>query len=181
MHLPSSPLISRRVLGPLALACVIGIVTPGCSKPSTAHVYGTVTTGDGKPLPGGTVMFYPTEGKTRHAQATIKDDGSYDIPNAPTGKVKGIAVHADDNGGDGVTASRISLRDSTANGNDVFGVRALKSAVYLVRTTVTGSGVAYADVASVYRPHLTDSTCGTSAHWIPPSGFGGPWGVCSGD
>jgi hypothetical protein len=37
-------------------------------------------------------VFYPTEGRTRHASAEINEDGTYDMPQAPTGKVK-IAVN----------------------------------------------------------------------------------------
>lgn len=77
-----------RLLGALALGCAIGAVTAGCSKPRTAHVYGTVFQADGKPLPGGTVVFYPTEGKTLHSSAEISADGTYDMPKAPTGTVK---------------------------------------------------------------------------------------------
>jgi hypothetical protein len=59
----------------------------GCS--SSATVSGKVTY-QARPLTGGTVLFTSTEGKgSRSAQ--IGEDGSYTIPNMPTGPVK-IAV-----------------------------------------------------------------------------------------
>lgn len=98
---------------------------------------------------------------------------------APTGKVTGADVHADNNDPTGVVAARLSLTDSTASGNVAFGVQALAGPVKLVRATVTGSGIR--DVLSARPPHVAGSACGTSARWIPPNGIGEPWGVCAGD
>jgi hypothetical protein len=78
-----------KAVGALCLICAIATVSPGCSRPTTAHVYGTVFAPDGKPLPGGTVVFYPTEGaKTLPARANLNQDGTYDMPKAPVGQVK---------------------------------------------------------------------------------------------
>ena len=98
---------------------------------------------------------------------------------APSGGVKAVNVHADDNAVDGVTAARLLLKDSTASGNGVFGVRALAGSARLLRATVTGN--AFRDVVSAASPHVSASTCTTSAEWIPPNGIGAPWGVCTAD
>jgi hypothetical protein len=74
------------------LLCAVGALSVGCARPTTARVSGTVYQANGKPLPGGSVVFYPTEGKTRHATAEIGQDGKYDMPEAPVGPVK-IAVN----------------------------------------------------------------------------------------
>jgi len=98
---------------------------------------------------------------------------------APTGKITGVNIHADNNDPVGVEGARLSLTDSTASGNVAFGVRALAGPAKLVRTTVTGNGIR--DVLSARPPQVSGATCGTSARWIPPNGIGAPWGVCSGD
>jgi hypothetical protein len=78
-----------RPLGALCLLVAIGMVSAGCGRSKTGHVSGTVYTADGKPLPGGTVVFYPTEGsKALPSTAEIGEDGNYDMKNAPVGKVK---------------------------------------------------------------------------------------------
>lgn len=82
----------RRFGGALVLVFGVALLSAGCAKPTTAHVSGKVYQANGKPLPGGTVIFYPTEGATKHSSAEIQEDGSYDLPAAPTGKVK-IAVN----------------------------------------------------------------------------------------
>jgi hypothetical protein len=43
---------------------------------------------DGKPLPGGTVSFYPVGGKGNPSVAQIGEDGSYDMPDAPLGEIQ---------------------------------------------------------------------------------------------
>ena len=78
-----------------------------------------------------------------------------------------------------MTAARLLLKDSTASGNGVFGVRALAGSVRLLRATVTGN--AFRDVVSAAAPHVSASTCTTSAEWLPPNGLGAPWGVCTTD
>jgi len=82
----------RRWVGAGLLLCAVGALSVGCAKPTTAQVSGTVYQPNGKPLPGGSVIFYPTEGKTRHATAEIGEDGKYNLPEAPVGPVK-IAVN----------------------------------------------------------------------------------------
>lgn len=84
--------VGRKAGGLAFLLLGLAILTAGCSKPRTALVSGKVYAPSGKPLPGGSVVFYPTEGRTKHSTAEIKEDGSYEMPNAPTGNVK-IAVN----------------------------------------------------------------------------------------
>jgi hypothetical protein len=97
----------------------------------------------------------------------------------PTGSMTGVNVQADGNDPTGVEAARLRLKDSSASGNVAFGVVALTGAAKLLHTTATGNGIR--DVVSARPPHVSDSTCETSAEWIAPNGIGGPWGVCSGD
>jgi hypothetical protein len=75
--------IRRNFLGgvvPILLA-----VAAGCG-PLTTRVSGRVLL-DGKPLPGGVVTFVPVEGKAP-ATATIREDGTFEMPNAPLGPVQ---------------------------------------------------------------------------------------------
>ncbi len=84
---------SGRIWGGAAmLVAAISLTSTGCAKPVSGHVYGTVYQSNGKPLPGGSVVFYPTEGRGKHATAEIQSDGTYDMPQAPYGKVQ-IAVN----------------------------------------------------------------------------------------
>ena len=98
---------------------------------------------------------------------------------APTGKMTGVDVHADNNDPDGIDVARVILTDSTAIGNTAFGVRALVGGAKLVRTTATGNGLR--DVVSAKAPRVDALTCDTSARWIPPNGIGAAWGVCTAD
>jgi hypothetical protein len=91
---------SRRVCASLAvrvslrLGFVFGItlVALGCGQPKSAQVSGTVFLSDGKPMPGGSITFYPMEGaKTLPSTVDIKEDGKFDMRKAPVGKVQ-VAV-----------------------------------------------------------------------------------------
>jgi hypothetical protein len=75
-----------------ALACVC---LTGCGS-GVVPVQGTVTV-DGKPLPGGTVVFHPDPGldgaSRQEARGTIQSDGSYSLssngrPGAAPGRYK---------------------------------------------------------------------------------------------
>jgi len=137
---------------------------------------GARLTASGVTADGNGVGFVAASIRARDTSASGNDgNGFY----APSGGVMAVNVHADGNGVDGVTAARLLLKDSTASGNGLFGVRALAGSARLVRATVTGN--ALRDVASAGAPHLSASTCTTSAVWLPPNGFGAPWGVCSAD
>ena len=118
-------------------------------------------------------------GASIHASDVTASNGTGAGFFAPTGKVIGVNVHADDHDPAGVSAARVDLTDSTATGNDAFGVQAVQGAVKLLRTTVTGNGLR--DVVSARPPHVSQSPCDTSARWIPPNGIGAAWGACSAD
>ena len=79
----------RTLAGTVWMVLMLGGFTVGCGGSTTAHVSGKVFLADGKPLPGGTVVFYPTTGgKMVPTNAQIQEDGSYDMPKAPVGPVK---------------------------------------------------------------------------------------------
>jgi hypothetical protein len=69
------------LLGPLAAA-----LTSGCGS-KTAKLSGKVLF-QGRPLPGGLVTFYPTDGHGKPASAVIGEDGAYLVNNAPVVTVK---------------------------------------------------------------------------------------------
>jgi hypothetical protein len=74
----------RRVhLG--ACSLLVLALASGCGS-KTTRASGQVLL-DGKPLPGGIVTFVPVEGKAP-ATATIQEDGTFDMPNAPVGPVQ---------------------------------------------------------------------------------------------
>ena len=77
----------RATLALLALAS--GALSAGCGGPGTGNVSGRVLLANGKPLPGGTVTFFPVErGSDRNpVSATVKADGSYDAAAVPAGEV----------------------------------------------------------------------------------------------
>jgi hypothetical protein len=72
-------------------ALVLGVVTmtAGCGQ-RTGHIAGKVLQKDGKPLPGGTVTFFPEAGggTAMPVAAIVKADGTYDAPAVPVGPVK---------------------------------------------------------------------------------------------
>jgi hypothetical protein len=78
-----------RLIGLGLLAFGVACLSAGCGGgAATAHVSGKVLLQNGKPLPGGTVTFYPQErgpGKNP-VSATIKPDGSYEAPAVPVGR-----------------------------------------------------------------------------------------------
>jgi hypothetical protein len=79
----------RALVTTLGSAVALAWFLAGCSGSTTAHVSGKVFLADGKPLPGGTVWFFPTDGsKSLPASAQISEEGSYDMPKAPLGQVK---------------------------------------------------------------------------------------------
>src|SRR5438309_8430312 len=79
----------RAFVTALWSAVALAGLMAGCSGSTTAHVSGKVFLADGKPLPGGTVWFFPTDGsKSLPASAQISEDGGYDLPKAPLGQVK---------------------------------------------------------------------------------------------
>ncbi len=85
--------VVRLVCGLLALGAVSLPVGCGSAK---GHVSGKVTLADGKPLPGGNIIFYPQQGSnTAPIIATIKEDGTYDAPNVPVGPAKVAVNNAD--------------------------------------------------------------------------------------
>ena len=67
----------------LWMVVVVGPV--GCGGPFTGEVSGTVKY-NGNLLPGGIVTISHPDGRV--ATCTIREDGSYSIPNAPGGEVK---------------------------------------------------------------------------------------------
>jgi hypothetical protein len=73
-------------LGAAAVAALL-LAAPvfAAKKVPTASVEGKVFY-RGKPLPGGTVAFYPAKGKP--VVARIQKDGTYSAPKVPVGKVK---------------------------------------------------------------------------------------------
>jgi hypothetical protein len=58
----------------------------GCGG-TTTSVSGQVLL-DGNPLPGGIVTFAPVDGTANLATATIKEDGTFEMANAPIGPVR---------------------------------------------------------------------------------------------
>jgi hypothetical protein len=58
----------------------------GCGA-NTTRVSGRVLL-DGQPLPGGVVTFVSVEGKAPPAIATIREDGTFEMPNAPLRSVQ---------------------------------------------------------------------------------------------
>jgi hypothetical protein len=82
--------------GWVVLSALGGLCVAGCGSGAVVPVQGTVTV-DGKPLPGGTVVFHPDpagDGTPRQeARATIQLDGSYHLstngrPGAVPGRYK---------------------------------------------------------------------------------------------
>src|SRR5436305_6259282 len=69
--------------------------TAGCGT-KTAKLSGKVLF-QGRPVPGGLVTFYPTDGRGIPASAVIGEDGAYLVNNVPVGTVK-------------VTVSNLSLK-----------------------------------------------------------------------
>jgi hypothetical protein len=72
-----------HVLGALVLSSLF-VVVAGCSR--TGQVSGKVYY-QNKPLPGGTVQFFP-EGKGGDFSSPIKEDGSYSVSKLPPGPAK---------------------------------------------------------------------------------------------
>lgn len=81
----------RRLGSALVLVGVLGVLLPGCSRP-TGSISGKVTY-QGKPLKGGNVSFQSTEGRESFA-ATIGEDGTYSVPKIIGGSYK-VCVETD--------------------------------------------------------------------------------------
>lgn len=77
----------------------------GVSREETAPVSGTVTL-DGRPVTSGTVVFYPTDGRT--AMARIGDDGQYELTTYIPGDGARLGSHK-------VTVESRSLRGGSAS------------------------------------------------------------------
>jgi hypothetical protein len=75
---------TRTLWAIVSIGLVFALAT-GCGGPYTGTVTGKVTY-KGTPLPGGIVTFIHPDG--RIGQATIKEDGSYTVEQAPGGDVK---------------------------------------------------------------------------------------------
>lgn len=80
--IPSPFTIHSRLLAILCLA----LLSTGCGRSLESGVTG-VATFDGKPLPRGSVSFYPTQ-QGAAAAGTIQSGGSYEIL---TGRTKGLS------------------------------------------------------------------------------------------
>ncbi|MBX9622758.1 MAG: carboxypeptidase-like regulatory domain-containing protein [Gemmataceae bacterium] len=61
-------------------------VTAGCAK--SGKVSGKVTLPDGSPLPGGLILFAPEDSTHNPSSAIIKEDGTYEVSDVPTGTCK---------------------------------------------------------------------------------------------
>jgi hypothetical protein len=72
----------KTVWPPITLAFLCTIVLPGCGS-ETATVTGVVTF-QGKPVPGGSVVFYCADKQI--VRGLIGTDGRYTIPNVPCGQ-----------------------------------------------------------------------------------------------
>jgi len=64
---------------------LMAAVLVGCGSEPTAEIKGTVTY-QGKPLPGATLTFFPSNNKT--FTADTKEDGTYTVPVTGRGTVK---------------------------------------------------------------------------------------------
>jgi hypothetical protein len=74
----------------LPLVLLLAVAAGGCGRKTTATVRGKVTY-QGTPLTMGSVVMVSEDGKIS-ARGQIQSDGTYQIANAPTGKVKvGVA------------------------------------------------------------------------------------------
>jgi hypothetical protein len=89
---------NKAVLVSGCLFLVLAIAV-GCDKKkeipretNRGMVTGTVTL-DGKPLPGGSIVFVSAKDESYRAKGFIASDGSFTIPNSPTGDVL-VAVEA---------------------------------------------------------------------------------------
>lgn len=83
------PTLRRSARTRFLLLAVLGgaaALVAGCAK--TGKVAGKVTLPDGSPLPGGIIMFSPDEAGLNPASATIKEDGTYEVADVPTGLCK---------------------------------------------------------------------------------------------
>jgi hypothetical protein len=88
--MPSALALRGARLLPALLAALPLVCAAGCS-PKTATVSGKVTVNN-KPVTAGVITFYPDEESgAKPASANIKADGTYEVGNAPVGKVK-VAV-----------------------------------------------------------------------------------------
>ena len=65
-----------RAVAVLALA-LAAVTAAGCGGPSKAYVHGTVNV-DGKPLPSGSIEFFPVGASGQSAGAAITD-GKYQV------------------------------------------------------------------------------------------------------
>lgn len=83
---PATLLPSRMRTGFSAILCML-LLSAGCGRSLESSVSG-VATFDGKPLPRGSVSFFPTEHGAA-AAGTIQSDGTYEIR---TGRGKGLAA-----------------------------------------------------------------------------------------
>lgn len=90
----------KRVL-PAAFGTALAFVLVGCGSPppeykpdETGAVLKGKVTKAGSPLGGGTVMLVSAADPTKTAQGSISFEGTYEISNAPLGKVK-IGVSTD--------------------------------------------------------------------------------------
>lgn len=80
----------RSLLLNAARLAVLGLLLAGCGKNNLGQVTGTVTVG-GKPITGGTIMFYPFGGPG--AVGEIKPDGTYTLTTFRPGDGAAIGQH----------------------------------------------------------------------------------------
>src|SRR5262249_9016762 len=71
----------------VALLFVLALAA-GCFRPGRGSVSGVVTY-QGKPLPGGTILFYDEKNRVR--EADIREDGTYVVTDVATGTAR-VAV-----------------------------------------------------------------------------------------
>ncbi len=77
-----------------------------------------------------------------------------------------------------VAADRLKAKNLTVNAPCFQGIR-VQGSTTLIGSSITGAQKV--DVVTGKRPHLVNTTCGTSAQLLPDGTTGGTWGVCTND
>jgi hypothetical protein len=106
----------------------------------------------------------------------VSDNGGV---GASADKLRGIHLTASGNGASGLFGDRISVKGLVANDNADCGVRAVAASLRDAALTGNDGLDIGADLATVRRPHVHNTTCGKSQ--VLGGVAGQTWGVCSGD